>query len=219
MYKVQNTTSGNLPVDLMQGSITLTPGKSVDLDEHCSRKWIKASVALQHLLAVGALHLIHDSLTVIHKAPIKKVTRIIQSPPIAATLPPKPAKKKVINSGTVAPAKLKVKDLRDKVDPTPTVYKPPTVKVEVIKEAPIKQIVYKPIKKAETITKEEDPVEQVLSSKSTKSKKSSKRSSYFTRKKSSKKSDKEANVKVDDKEAKKSSSGYTYKKYSKNDDD
>ena len=152
MYKVQNMTPGNLPIDLEVGSKMLKSGEQFDLDAHCSRKWLRTNALLHKLLASGALRLVHDSAVKIPKAPIKKVT--------AVTAPPRGAVKQQPTPRGKAAAKPAVGDLKDKAAPTAKVPK---------KETPVVAA-----SAAVAATKEEDPVEQMLT------KKPSKRS-YFRR--------------------------------------
>ena len=150
MYKVQNATSGNIPLELEQGSITLTSGQTFDLDVHCSRKWMKTNAILIRLLSVGALHLVHDSLVSLPKAPIKKV-KILNS-----AKPPTVAKKPVAKPIAVTiPKKPKVTDLSAKEAPTKQNYK----KLEEKKEDPVEKMLAK---------KDEDPVEKMLAKKAKK---------------------------------------------------
>jgi len=144
MYKVQNVTPGNLPIDLEVGSKMLKSGEQFDLDAHCSRKWLRTNVLLRKLFAAGALRLVHDSEVKIPKAPIKKVTAV--SAPLRS-----PAKKLPKPSGKVPTAKPAVVDLKDKESPTAKTYKK---KKTVKKDEP--EVVAE---------KAEDPVEKMLTKK------------------------------------------------------
>ena len=97
MYKVQNITPGNVPVDLEQGSIILQSGKFLDLDLHCSRKWIKHNNILRILLGSGALRLVHDSEEkVIIAPPISHPRQRESKPAIGKTKPTKKHEKPVV---------------------------------------------------------------------------------------------------------------------------
>lgn len=169
MYKVQNTKPGNLPIDLEQGSITLGPGQTIDLDEHCSRKWIKTNILLQKLLAVKALRLVHDSQVTIPKAPIKKVVK--RTVPAKRKRPlPKPV-------GKPLPKKPKIIDLNEKEDPTEKKFKKSSSKTTEKKSTEPKS--KKKTKKTTKTTTKEDDIKDTKSKKSYKSKKkSSKKRKY-----------------------------------------
>jgi len=124
---------GNLPVDLEVGSIILTPGKSFDLDPHCSRKWIKTNPLLKKLFSVNALILVHDSEVAIPKVPIKKVVPIAQRVAVSAVKKPLP---KIVKSKVLA--KPRVIDLKDKEDVTEKMYKKP--KATIKKEDPVEKL-------------------------------------------------------------------------------
>jgi hypothetical protein len=154
MYKVQNTMPGNLPIDLEQGSIILASGQMFDLDEHCSRKWIRSNALLKRLLASSALRLVHDSEVVIASAPIKKVVAVTAKQAPSTELPaPVPAKK------VKKAKKPKTIDLSKKAEPTEKEYKKPKATTRKKKEEK------DPVEKS---SEEQDPVEKSLKEKSSK---------------------------------------------------
>jgi hypothetical protein len=172
MFKVQNGTPGNLPVDLEQGSIILTPGKSFDLDPHCSRKWINTNPLLQKLLAIKALILIHDSEVGVPGVPTKQVIPI-KPKDIKAAMQQKTSETSIKKS---TPKPVKPKKIK----------KPKMINMADKDDVPIK----KKVKKKINTKKMDDPVEKFLKEKSSKK-------SYFTPKKKTKKADEEKAVEVD----------------------
>jgi len=141
MYKVQNVTSGNLPVDLEVGAIILTPGQSFDLDTHCSRRWIKNSHILKRLLKTG-LRLIHDSEVTILKDPTKPILRNVKG--VAS----------VVHKVKKAP-KPEIIDLSNEPDPDEN-----NAVVAKVEEKPKK----KRKKRTKKVEKKDDPIEQALGS-------------------------------------------------------
>jgi hypothetical protein len=77
MYNIQNSSGKNIALMLERGGCVLRPGKYLDLDTMCSRKWILANRDIKHLLRVNALRLVHDSDQTIPEQPIKPITRYV----------------------------------------------------------------------------------------------------------------------------------------------
>lgn len=131
MYKIKNCSNNALPIPLEKGSTILAPGKSLDIDGLCSRKWIRSNKELQHLLTpnVNALVLIHDSETGVRPQITKDVRR-------NAPKSKKPKEKPVIvdfsDVGDVEQDEPIVEDLSEP--------EPEEVKVEEPVEAPVEDI-------------------------------------------------------------------------------
>ena len=111
MFKIQNATPGNLPLDLENGSITLTNGQKIDLDVYCSRKWIRTDPTFNRLRSVGAVALIHDSEEVLPTAPIKQINRV--EPSVAR----KPIVQKPARATPEMPVVLDLSDQPDELAP------------------------------------------------------------------------------------------------------
>ena len=77
MYNIQNSSGKNVALMLERGGCVLRPGKYLDLDTMCSRKWILANRDIKHLLQVNALRLVHDSDQTIPEQPTKPITRYV----------------------------------------------------------------------------------------------------------------------------------------------
>jgi len=171
MYKVQNMMPGNLPIDLEEGSITLTAGQTFDLDTRCSRKWIKTNILLKKLFDSKALRLIHDSAASIPKVPVRKVRRI--KPGKRTKKAKKPLPKPVSINVPVDPT---VTDLSAKEDPTEKKYKRSKKKAKKTEKVSAKSLAEKEETKKTTKKKKE------------KTKSSKTHSSFFVGESSTKKS-------------------------------
>jgi hypothetical protein len=102
MFKIQNISRGNIPVELEDGGcVTLKPGQYLDLDVYCSRKWISKAQSVKHFINRGHMRLVHDSQAVaVKSAPTGNAT---QSSPKPLTAQSIPKEKPIIVDLTPAP--------------------------------------------------------------------------------------------------------------------
>jgi hypothetical protein len=77
MYNIQNSSGKNVALMLERGGYVMRPGKYLDLDTMCSRKWILANYDIKRLLQTQMLRLVHDSEQVIPAHPVKPITRYV----------------------------------------------------------------------------------------------------------------------------------------------
>jgi len=180
MYKIQNIMPGNLPIDLEQGSIMLTPGQTFDLDLYCSRKWIKTNKLLKQYFDAKAIRLIHDSDIAVPKPPIKKVkTRIQPETTDIAKKVPLPKTKPQIK-------KPKVIDLSTEQDP-----------IEKVLDKVHKKSTKKSVKKEDKKEEKKEDADKVETSKAKDKKEKKTYKSFYTSRNYKKYSDEE---KVEDKD-------------------
>jgi hypothetical protein len=78
MYNIRNTSGRNLAIMLERGGFILRPNTYLDMDKHCSRKWIAANFDLRKLIRTGHLQVVHDSYATLPNAPVKSVQRSVQ---------------------------------------------------------------------------------------------------------------------------------------------
>jgi hypothetical protein len=75
MYNIQNASGRNIALMLERGGYVFRPGKYLDLDSLCTRKWINANYDIKRLKETGAIRLVHDSEEHIPSIPVKPITR------------------------------------------------------------------------------------------------------------------------------------------------
>lgn len=75
MYNIQNASGRNIAFMLERGGYVLRPGKYLDLDSLCTRKWINANYDIKRLKETGAIRLVHDSEERLSSTPVKPITR------------------------------------------------------------------------------------------------------------------------------------------------
>ena len=146
MYKIQNISQGSLPLDLEKGGIILAHGQFFDLDDVCSREWIRTNPFLQRLVAEGYVRMVHDSQEGIPNYPTGAAVPFVVPVPTEIVSP--------AATPPVAPFTVQIIDLSSPAPVQPVVVAAPEPKVEVP--------VSKPVEQKSLPTKEEDPVEAVI---------------------------------------------------------
>jgi len=145
MYKIQNISQGSIPLDLEKGGIILAHGQFFDLDEVCSREWIRTNPFVQRLVAEGYIRIVHDSQEGIPNYPTGAAVPFVVPVPTEIVLP--------AATPPVAPFTVQIIDLSPPAPVQPVVAAVPKA------EAPV----CKPVEQETLPTKEEDPVEVATS--------------------------------------------------------